>query len=761
MNLATGTAFAGADAVAAQPPLSPADLAPYFPQLEILECLGRGGMGVVYRARQKSLDRVVALKLLAPERVLDSKFAARFANEAQALARLNHPNIVTIYDFGQAGGFYFLLMEFVDGVNLRQLLRSRKLTPEEALAIVPPLCEALQFAHERGIIHRDIKPENLLLDKEGHVKIADFGIAKMLAVDPSDVGVLETQPAGTPGYMAPEQKTEPQKADSRADIYSLGVVFYEMLTGELPAEKLQPPSRKVRIDVRLDEIVLHALERTPEMRFQTAAELRTQVEAVVDPARRLPAASPPAVPDGRIAAGALAVVCFFAGFVVGIPLVGALTFRSSRDSAYLTLTTALVVVAVVVGVLFANAMRQWTLAGAQGEPPFRGWLKPLACLAFALFLPLGGFGLFFLYAMLQDSGSWNPAPFEAVLVSLSWLGAFALPVSGGLLWRAARALEGTRAVPSTPKASSPVWALIGVSAALVILLAGFVGWFVLRSYHQARRAMAEAQKARAQAQRVAEERASLPDGGETTADIADIPMLDLRAGGDEMKRFLLIGLRDGQSTPEAGYRFLIVMPGGAGDANFSPFVRRIYKNVLNQNWMIAQLIAPQWDWDAAQATNLVWPTARDRYPAARFTTEQFVAAVVEEIARQHSIDPRCVFTLSWSSGGPAAYAVSLDSATRVTGSFIAMSVFRPEKLPDLAAAKGRLYYLLHSPQDFISIKMPETARDLLQARGARVEFQTYEGGHGWRGDVYGHLRRGIEWLTGQAESAPAPRGDAP
>ncbi len=280
MNFATETVLTGADALAAQPPLSPAELAPHFPQLEIIECLGRGGMGVVYKARQKSLNRVVALKLLAPERVSDAKFAERFTHEAQALAALNHPSIVTIYDFGQAGGFYFLLMEFVDGVNLRQAMKAGRFTPEQALAIVPPVCEALQYAHEHGIVHRDIKPENLLLDKGGRVKIADFGIAKLLHADGSDVGLADSQPAGTPQYMAPEQK-EHRRTDHRADIYSLGVVLYELLTGELPADKLQPPSRKVLIDVRLDEIVLRALETKPELRYQNAGEFRTQVETVV------------------------------------------------------------------------------------------------------------------------------------------------------------------------------------------------------------------------------------------------------------------------------------------------------------------------------------------------------------------------------------------------------------------------------------------------------------------------------------------------
>src|SRR5476651_445582 len=161
------------------PPL--AELAKHFPQLELLELLGRGGMGVVYKARQKALDRLVALKILPRALGDDPAFADRFTREARALAQLNHPGIVTLYEFGRTDdGLFFILMEFVDGVNLRQLLAGGRVAPREALAIVPELCDALQYAHYRGIVHRDIKPENILLDRRGRVKIADFGLAKLV-----------------------------------------------------------------------------------------------------------------------------------------------------------------------------------------------------------------------------------------------------------------------------------------------------------------------------------------------------------------------------------------------------------------------------------------------------------------------------------------------------------------------------------------------------------------------------------------------------
>jgi tRNA A-37 threonylcarbamoyl transferase component Bud32 len=271
---------------------APAEIAKHFPQMEILESLGRGGMGVVYKARQPKLNRLVALKVLAPDKGADPRFAERFLREAQSLARLSHPNIVAVHDFGEADGLYYLLMEYVDGVTLRQLLSTGRIAPEEALKIVPKICEALQFAHEQGIVHRDIKPENVLLDKQGRVKIADFGIAKLVGGSGPGPALTEEQSViGTPHYMAPEQVEKPQLVDHRADIYSLGVVFYEMLTGELPLGKFQPPSKRVQVDVRLDEVVLRALEKEPERRYQRASQVKTDLETIAatpTPARAAP-----------------------------------------------------------------------------------------------------------------------------------------------------------------------------------------------------------------------------------------------------------------------------------------------------------------------------------------------------------------------------------------------------------------------------------------------------------------------------------------
>jgi serine/threonine protein kinase len=298
------------------------DVRAAFPNLEVIELIGQGGMGFVFKARQSKLDRFVALKLLPASLAADPAFADRFTREARFLARLNHPNIVTIHDFGQANEFFFLLMEFVDGVNLRQAMEVGRFTPEQALSIVPRICDALQFAHNEGILHRDIKPENILLDSKERVKIADFGIAKIVGTEktttsdplqkPENLSV--TGVIGTPNYMAPEQIEHPRSVDQRADIYSLGVVFYEMLTGELPLGCFAPPSQKSAADPRLDEVVLRTLEKEPRHRTSTASEVKTQVESISQSPPKEPTS---ALDDKRSAHGFLSVL-FGRGLKAGV-----------------------------------------------------------------------------------------------------------------------------------------------------------------------------------------------------------------------------------------------------------------------------------------------------------------------------------------------------------------------------------------------------------------------------------------------------------
>jgi predicted Ser/Thr protein kinase len=260
---------------------TPDELAPHFPHLEILELIGQGGMGAVYKARHIKLDRFVALKVLPPEWDSDPAFAERFAREARTLARLNHPHVVAVHDFGEAGGLFYLVMEYVDGPNLREVLQAGRLAPEQALALVPQLCDALQYAHEEEVVHRDIKPENILLDRRGRVKIADFGLAKLLNRPRADFTLTGSrQVMGTLDYMAPEQRHSPLAIDHRADIYSLGVVFYEMLTGELPLGHFPPPSEKAAVDARLDGVVLRALKTDPGQRYQSVHDVKTDVESI-------------------------------------------------------------------------------------------------------------------------------------------------------------------------------------------------------------------------------------------------------------------------------------------------------------------------------------------------------------------------------------------------------------------------------------------------------------------------------------------------
>lgn len=263
-------------------PPSPEELSPLFPQLEILEVVGHGGMGVVYKARQIELDRIVALKILRPNISRDPGFAERFQREARALAKLNHPNIITVFDFGRCDALFYFVMEYVDGTNLRHIERVGALQPSEALRIVPQVCSALQYAHDNGVVHRDIKPENILIAKDGSLRIADFGLAKLAGTVDNASLTGTWQVMGTPHYMAPEQFEKPASVDHRADIYSLGVVIYELLTGELPLGRFPLPSETAHVDVRLDEVVLRSLDKQPERRYQHVTDVATAVERASD-----------------------------------------------------------------------------------------------------------------------------------------------------------------------------------------------------------------------------------------------------------------------------------------------------------------------------------------------------------------------------------------------------------------------------------------------------------------------------------------------
>jgi serine/threonine protein kinase/biopolymer transport protein ExbD len=554
---------------ARQPAFTPptlAELAPLFPQLELLELIGKGGMGAVYKARQKQLDRLVALKILPPGIGGDPAFAERFAREAKALAKLNHPGIVTLFEFGRCAGLesekeqrrkgagehqpsgtevtsapfppfspasgqppaapeiptplYYFLMEFVDGVNLRQLLQTGRISAREALAIVPQICDALQFAHDQGIVHRDIKPENILLDRRGRVKVADFGLAKIVGNE-DGASVLASQLVsslapppespltdagkvmGTPQYMSPEQIHAPGEVDHRADIYALGVVFYQMLTGELPGKKIEPPSKKVSIDVRLDEVVLRALEQKPELRYQQASVLKTQVETIAEtpvsagasnPVNRVQFeqdASPEFIRVTPPRVGfASAVVVFYVGIMLGILFIGILPFRFSRDSAYMLNVGLLLVLAPFVAVRVANL---WRRALSDDDLRLQGRLhanfKAGSAMAWIAAMPVVGFAVFFVVALLSESGGWNPNRAEAVLVPLTWLGAILLPLSGVMLWRAAKQLRAAhprvnplpeRHPQGVPPAKRP-WPL-WVVAALFIWSGAAAAWDIGSSF---------------------------------------------------------------------------------------------------------------------------------------------------------------------------------------------------------------------------------------------------------------------------------------
>jgi len=279
---------------------SPADpfLDRTFDGYQIEEVIGRGGMGTVYRARQLSLGRPVAIKILSRDLADKEQFLERFLREADALSRLSHPNVVQVYDRGEVDGQPYLVMEYVEGASLRDVMQEGPLPAAEALRIVSSVLAALEHAHVNGIVHRDIKPENVLLSRGRVIKVADFGLSRLLG--PADLTRLtRTQLVlGTYEYMAPEQRERSKEADPRSDLYATGVVLYEMLTGELPIGRFTLPSqrRPEDCDGRFDELVERSLAKNPARRFQSASEMSGAVSVLLEHPDPV---APPRAPESR------------------------------------------------------------------------------------------------------------------------------------------------------------------------------------------------------------------------------------------------------------------------------------------------------------------------------------------------------------------------------------------------------------------------------------------------------------------------------
>ena len=254
----------------------PADLAPLFPGYEIQGLIATGGMGAVYCAVQKSLDRTVALKILPMELSKDAAFCAGFEAEAKAMARLNHPNLIGVFDFGEVNGMLYIVMEFVPGKSIYHSADGIAIDPGEVIRLVTGICHGLAHAHEHGIIHRDIKPSNILLDHNAQPKIGDFGLAR-----PIERKIEEGEEIfGTPHYTAPEVVDAPHTVDYRADIFSVGVLLHELLTGKLPANDPRPASVIARCDIRFDAIIKRATQPLPAARYSSANEIAKDLQAI-------------------------------------------------------------------------------------------------------------------------------------------------------------------------------------------------------------------------------------------------------------------------------------------------------------------------------------------------------------------------------------------------------------------------------------------------------------------------------------------------
>jgi serine/threonine-protein kinase len=375
---------------------------------ELGDEIGRGGMGAVYRGRDLRLGRTVAIKILSGAGASEEDFRTRFAREARAMAALNHPNIVAVYDVGEEDGQRFIVMEFVEGRPLRDLL---PMPVERALPLAVQICEALEYAHRQGVVHRDVKPENILVDGAGRVKMTDFGIARLTRPDSRGWTVTAPDEAfGTPLYMAPEAR-EGAAPDPRMDVYALGVVLYEMAMGRAPEGAFDPPP------AALEPVIRKALATSPEKRYPSIEALRRDLcGATGSPACDLPPEEDLWLKAVAILQSVSTVVAVWAFIVSVTPrVIGpdevmplfTLSRRKLEDGKVLTLVrfetwpvfAALATFAAAI-TAFGFLRLHWRRSGLAREAPDREigetrvllWLGLLACVAWAVRLWLEGRG---------------------------------------------------------------------------------------------------------------------------------------------------------------------------------------------------------------------------------------------------------------------------------------------------------------------------------------------------------------------------------
>ncbi|MFQ3674309.1 MAG: serine/threonine-protein kinase, partial [Aggregatilineales bacterium] len=273
-----------------------------FGQYILEDQVGKGGMATVYRARHARLERHVAIKIMHTVFLQDDSFRARFEREAQIVAKLEHPHIVPIYDYSEHNGSPYLVMKYIEGVTLKQLMLKTHLTLQDILRLMRTLADALDYAHRQGVLHRDLKPSNILIDREGRPYLTDFGLARMAQVGESTIS--HDMMLGTPFYVSPEQAQGQRDLTSLTDIYSFGVILYELITGIVPFAgdsayaivhahiyaAPEPPSEKnPTLPKALDAVLLKALAKRPEDRYPTATDLMDAFAAAIGAADAPPA----------------------------------------------------------------------------------------------------------------------------------------------------------------------------------------------------------------------------------------------------------------------------------------------------------------------------------------------------------------------------------------------------------------------------------------------------------------------------------------